>query len=146
LRSYCNVSFVVIYCHLYIYFAFAIVMDHEQRRTVGMAMMQSIVSTVAADDNDLQTVVDVAVRLCDAPMLPLVLRVLDDERKQGDRVTIENFVENTVSKYSLFEFRNHFRMTRSCFQASVNYALDVTRWYQTMHNSLYNLSACTLIS
>ena len=102
LRSYCNVSFVVIYCHLYIYFAFAIVMDHEQRRTVGMAMMQSIVSTVAADDNDLQTVVDVAVRLCDAPMLPLVLRVLDDERKQGDRVTIENFVENTVSKYGKY--------------------------------------------
>jgi len=43
-----------------------------------------------------------------------------DRRIVNQPVTVENFVSVTVPAYSLTEFRQHFRMSRYCFQVTQN--------------------------
>ena len=90
----------------------------------------SSLTSMLADDDDVE-VVEAANSLFDGQSLTAVAiaqQTLDGRASVGERCSVLGFVDCTVPNYSLSEFREHFRMSRYCyevnFQFYVAYKLD----------------------
>ena len=73
---------------------------------------------VAADDEDWNFIQAAAAECLESSMSGSWLQ--RDRRIVNQPVTVENFLSITVPAYSLTEFRQHFRMSRYCFQVTQN--------------------------
>ena len=73
---------------------------------------------VAADDEDWNFIQAAAAECLESSMSGSWLQ--RDRRIVNQPVTVENFLSVTVPAYSLTEFRQHFRMSRYCFQVTQN--------------------------
>ena len=85
--------------------------------TVACNLVQVGVA-VAADDEDLNFI-QAAAAECFEPSMSGTWQQRD-RRIVNQPVTVENFVTVTIPTYSITEFRQHFRMSRCCFQVTQN--------------------------
>ena len=84
--------------------------------TVASNLVQVCVEA-AADDEDWNFIEAAAAECFDSAMSSTWQQ--RDRRIVNQPVTVENFVTVTVPAYSLTEFRQHFRMSRCCFQVRI---------------------------
>ena len=85
--------------------------------TVACNLVQVCVEA-AADDED-WNFIEAAAAECFGESTMSSTWQQRDRRIVNQPVTVENFVTVTVPAYSLTEFRQHFRMSRCCFQVRI---------------------------
>jgi len=87
----------------------------EDVNRVCKTMVCTVVSVIADDvDTEELAVGTVVSDLINSPLLEL----LEYDEPVRTRTTIESFLSVTVPSYSWLEFKEHFRISRSCFEVN----------------------------
>ena len=76
----------------------------------------SCVDMLVDDADELSAIQGVASNVFDSVELCTLQSELYNEYGTSPQARIENFLHETVPNYSLLQFREHFRMSRSCFE------------------------------
>jgi len=88
---------------------------HLRRRRSVVTVLHSLVTSVVTDEEDDGVVVDAIVRECTTSTSTRILEQQMHAVQGAEPVTIKDFMEKVVPSYSSEEFKQHFRMSRSCY-------------------------------
>lgn len=81
----------------------------EQRRVIGLAFLTEIIQQNVDDDDIISQEINAS---------NLAIHVLNSDNREGPREFsgIEDYVEYVITGYTDPYFKNHFRMSRQCFE------------------------------
>ena len=81
--------------------------------------------TLVDDDEELSVVQVVASEVVHSTELGAVVAQLREQLTKSPQTCVQNFLHVTVPNYSLLQFRQHFRISRSCFEVCTRLAMCI---------------------